>query len=576
MVGELQSHIACPSWTKACRGISRLAVATALMLATGPMGGAEPLPKFTDVTEKAGLKFKHNLGDSELSNIVEGTGPGGMFFDYDNDGFLDIFFVNGCWHPDISDNEGRALKGKLGSALYHNRGDGTFADVTAKAGVGHKGYGMAAVCEDYNRDGHLDILLCNYDGVALYRNNGNGMFTNVTVQAGLAADTSWSVHAAWLDYNQDGWPDLYVANYLTYDKGEFQRSGAYFKAENYPGPLSYPGTQNRLYRSKGDGTFTDVTKEAGLTFPTGRAMSVVAVDFDRDGQSDLFVANDSMPNNLWVNDGKGRFTDKAVEYGVAFSEGGQGVSNMGPFVGDVDRNGLLDILIPNMRYGTMFFQVAPKRFVDVTAQTGLTLICGQYTGWGGLLLDYDNDGYLDVFVANGDAHHLYRQEAVLARNDGKGKFIDVAKRSGEYFSRKFVSRGACVGDYDNDGWLDVLVFNINEGPCLLRNEGGTGHHWLKIVPVRKDNGQVALQSWVTVKTKALTMTQPVIAVSGYLVSNDPRAHFGLGAATQADLVEITWPEGKKQSLTNVAADQILKVRYDDKSLSAVKAGRLQP
>jgi len=256
-----------------------------------------------------------------------------------------------------------------------------------------------------------------------------------------------------------------------------------------------------------------VTQEAGLISPNGRAMSVVAVDFNRDGNVDLFVANDMMPNNLWINDGKGHFTDKAVEYGVAFSEGGQGVSNMGPFVGDVDRKGLLDILIPNMRYGTLFSQVAPNRFVDVTAQSGLTLICGQYTGWGGLLLDYDNDGYLDVFVANGDAHHLYTQEAVLARNDGKGKFLDVAKDSGDYFHRKFVSRGACVGDYDNDGWLDILVFNINESPCLLHNDGGTGQHWLKVVPLRKDNGQIALHSWVTVKTKALTMTQPVIGVN---------------------------------------------------------------
>jgi enediyne biosynthesis protein E4 len=386
----------------------------------------------------------------------------------------------------------------------------------------------------------------------------------VTAQAGLGKDTSWSVHAAWLDYNKDGWPDLYVANYLTYDKGEFQRSGAYYKADNYPGPLSYPGTQNRLYRNNGDGTFTDVTQEAGLSFPNGRAMSVVAVDINGDGNTDLFVANDMMPNNLWINDGKGHFTDKAVECGVAFSEGGQGVSNMGPFVGDVQRKGLLDILIPNMRYGTLFCQVSPNRFVDVTAQTGLTLICGQYTGWGGLLLDYDNDGWLDVFVANGDAHHLYTQESVLARNDGHGKFIDVAKESGEYFSRKFVSRGACYGDYDNDGWLDILVFNINDSPCLLHNDGGTGQHWLKVAPLRKDNGQIALHSRVTVKTKTLTMTQPVIGVNGYLVSNDPRAHFGLGAATQADTVEIVWPDGKKQTLTNVPANQILKVRYGDK------------
>jgi enediyne biosynthesis protein E4 len=536
-------------------------VAAAALFGGFTLRAAEPrLPKFTDVTDKAGIKFKHSLGDAELSNIVEGTGPGGMFFDYDNDGWLDIFFVNGCWHPDLSDNQGRALKDKLDCALYHNNRDGTFIDVTAKARVGHKGYGMSAVCGDYDNDGYLDILICGYGGVTLCRNSRDGTFTEVTAESGLGKDASWAVHAAWLDYNKDGRPDIYVVNYLTYDKGEFQRSGAYYKAENYPGPLSYPGTQNRLYRNNGNGTFTDVTQEAGLAFPNGRGMSAVAVDFNRDGNVDLFVANDSMPNNLWINDGKGHFTDKAVEYGVAFSEGGQGVSNMGPFVGDIRRKGLLDIWVPNMRYGTLFCQVSRNHFADFTAQSGLALICGQYTGWGGLLLDYDNDGYLDVFVANGDAHHLYTQESVLARNDGNGKFIDVAKCSGEYFSRKFVSRGACFGDYDNDGWLDILVFNINAAPCLLHNDGVTGQHWLKVVPVRKDNGQIALHSWVTMKTSTLTMTQPVIGVNGYLVSNDPRAHFGLGTATQADLVEITWPDGSKQTLTNVAADQILKVR----------------
>jgi len=540
-------------------------VVAVALVSQSALGAAETrLPRFTDVTEKAGIKFKHSLGDLELSNIVEGTGPGGMFFDYDHDGWLDIFFVNGCWHPDISDNRGRVLKDKLTCALYHNNRDGTFTDVTAKAGVGHKGYGMSAVCCDYDNDGFLDLLICGYDGVTLYRNNGDGTFTDVTAPSGLGVNTSWAVHAAWLDYNKDGRPDLYVAHYLTYDKGEFQRSGAYYKAENYPGPLSYPGTQNRLYRNNGNGTFTDVTKEAGLTFPNGRAMSVVAVDLSGEGNVDLFVANDSMQNNLWVNDGKGHFTDRAIEYGVAFSEGGQGVSNMGPFVGDFDRNGLLDILIPNMRYGTLFSQVAPHRFMDVTAQTGLTVICGQYTGWGGLLFDFDNDGYLDVFVANGDAHHLYTQESVLARNDGHGRFIDVAKDSGDYFHRKLVSRGACVGDYDNDGWLDVLVFNINDSPCLLHNDGGTGQHWLTVVPVRGDNGQIALHSRVTVKTASLTMMQPVMAVNGYLVSNDPRAHFGLGAAARADTVEIRWPDGKRQVLSDVPADQILTVRYEGK------------
>jgi hypothetical protein len=517
-----------------------------------------PLPKFTDVTAAAGIKFKHNLGDYEMNNIVEATGPGGMFFDYDNDGFLDIYFVNGCWHPDVSDNRGRVFKDKLTHALYHNNGDGTFTDVTRKAGVGCKAYGMGVTCADYDNDGYLDILVLNYGTNVLYHNNGDGTFTEVTAKSGLA-DPGWNIHAAWLDYNQDGKLDVFIARYLVYDKGEFQRSGAYYKAENFPGPLAYPGTQSHLFRNNGDGTFTDVTAETGLTFPNGRAMSVVAVDVNLDGNVDLYVSNDAGPDNLWINDGKGHFADKALEWGTAFGEGGQGVSSMGPFVGDFDGNGLLDFIIPDMGYGTLLSQVAPNRFLDVTAQTGLALICGQYTGWGGLMLDFDNDGFLDVFIANGDPHHLYAEEAVLAHNNGKGKFTDVAKECGEYFSKKYVGRGAVSGDYDNDGDLDILVFNLNDSPVLLRNGGGNGQNWLKVVPVLK-NGQAALHSLVKVKAGGQTRLQPALAVNGYLGSNDPRPHFGLGAATQAESVEITWPDGRKQTLNHVPANQILKVQ----------------
>ena len=539
-----------------------LAILATLCIAFNSTPAPPPLPKFTDVTEQAGIKFKHNLGDFDLNNIVEATGPGGMFFDYDNDGFLDIYFVNGCWHPDVSDNRGRVFKDKLTHALYHNNGDGTFADVTAKAGVACKAYGMGVVSADYDNDGYLDILVLNYGTNVLYHNNGDGTFKDVTARSGLG-DPGWSVHAAWLDYNKDGNLDVFIAKYLVYDKGEFQRTGAYYKADNFPGPLSYPGAQSHLFRGNGDGTFTDATTEAGLAFPGGRAMSVVAVDLDQDGNVDLYVSNDAGPDNLWMNDGKGHFVDKALEYGTAFGEGGQGVSSMGPFIGDFDGNGRFDILVPDMGYGTLLSQVASNRFLDVTAQSGLALICGQYTGWGGLMIDFDNDGYLDVFIANGDPHHLYPEEAVLARNNGKGKFIDVAKNCGEYFQKKDVARGSVYGDFDNDGDLDILVFNLNDAPHLLRNDGGNQQPWLKIVPVLK-TGQVALHSVVRVTANGLTQVRSAIAVNGYLGGNDPRPHFGLGAAKQADSVEIIWPDGRKQTLTNVPANQVVKVRREEK------------
>ena len=521
-----------------------------------------PLPKFTDVTESAGIKFKHSLGDFEMSNIVEATGPGGMFFDYDNDGFLDIYFVNGRWHPDISDNRGRVFKGKLRNALYHNNGDGTFTDVTEKAGVGgyDDSYGMSASCADYDNDGYLDLYVCNYGKNILYHNNGNGTFTDVTDKSGLASP-GWSVAAPWFDYNGDGLPDVFVAQYLEYDKGAFQRTGAYYKADNFPGPLSYPGLPDHLYRNNGDGTFTDVTKETGLWEPTGRGMGAVACDIDGDGKIDIFVTNDAMPNNCWMNDGKGHFMDKAMEMGVAFGEGGQGVSHMGPFFADLKHNGLLDILIPDMGYSTLYLQNRRKFFMDVTVQSGVALLCGQYTGWGGLLIDYDNDGYADLFIANGDPHHLYKEEATLARYDGKGKFIDVADSAGEFFHQKFVGRGAAYADFDNDGDLDILMFVINDSPRLLRNDGGNGNHWLKVIPLLKATGTIALGATVTVNANGLRMFQTVMGVNGYLASSDPRPNFGLGNAGKAESVEIIWPDGKKQLLENVKANQILKVTY---------------
>ena len=522
-----------------------------------------PWPTFTDVTDAAGIKFKHNLGDVEMTNIVEATGPGCCIFDYDNDGYMDIYFVNGRWHPDISENRGRTLKGSLKNALYHNNHDGTFTEVTDKAGVGgyDKSYGMSASSADYDNDGYADLFVCNYGESILYHNNGNGTFTNVTDKAGLASP-GWALAGIWLDYNGDGLMDLYVVHYLEYDKGAFQRTGAYYKADNFPGPLSYPGQSNRLYRNNGDGTFTDVTKEAGLWNPSGRGMSAVACDFNGDSHPDIFVTNDAGANNLWINDGKGHFTDKAVEMGVAFGEGGQGVSHMGPFVADLDRNGLLDVLVPDMRYGSLYRQVRPGFFMDTSSQSGMAVMCGQYAGWGGLLCDFDNDGYPDLFVANGDPHHLYIQESVIARNDGKGRFIDMADVSGDYFKKKFVGRGAAFADFTNDGSIDILVNTINGPPHLLHNNGNN-QNWLKVVPVRKDTGAIALGGTVTVKANGMTMLQPVIGVNGYLTSSDPRPNFGLGKADMAESVEILWPDGQKTTLHNVAANQILKVKQGD-------------
>jgi hypothetical protein len=544
--------------------IARIFVVLTMALGSPVIGAESGWPRFSDITEAAGIKFKHSLGDFELSNIAEATGPGCAIFDYDNDGFMDIYFVNGRWHPDISDNRGRTLRGKLENALYRNNGDGTFSDVTVRAGVagGEDSYGMAASAADYDNDGDVDLYVCNYGASILYCNHGDGTFTDATEVAGLASP-GWALAAPWFDYNRDGRLDLFVVHYLEYDKGAFQRTGAYYKADNFPGPLSYPGQPDRLYRNNGDGTFTDVTREAGLWEPTGRGMGAVACDIDGDGDIDIYVTNDAMANNLWINDGQGRFADQAERCGTAFGEGGQGVSSMGPFVADVDRNGLLDLLVPDMGYSSLMLQVKRGFFLDATAQSNLALLCGQYTGWGGLLNDYDNDGYADLFIANGDPHHLYIEESVMARWDGKSRFIDMARQSGEFFDHKHVGRGAAFADFDNDGDLDILMNVLDGTPRLLRNDGGNRRNWLKVVPLREDSGMVALGGTITVKANELTMLQPVMGVNGYLTTSDPRPHFGLGDAQQADWVEIIWADGKKRALKNVPANQVLEVRPGD-------------
>ncbi len=531
-----------------------------LLLAVSPPAAAPaeaPRPVFTDVTEEAGIRFKHSYGDFDVTNIVEGTGAGAIFFDYDGDGWLDIYFLNGAWRKNINDNRGRSLQGKLTNELYRNNGDGTFTDVTRKARVGDEGFGFGASAADFDQDGDLDLYVLNYGPNVLYLNNGDGTFTDVTEKSGLA-DPRFSLSAPWIDYDNDGDLDVYVANYLEYDDGEFR---SYYAAAGYPGPLSYSAQPDALYRNNGDGTFTEVTKEAGVDKTGGRAMSAVAADINNDGLVDLYVTNDATANFYYENKGNGTFEEKGLFLGLAFGEHGQGVSSMGPVIGDVDRNGRLDILVPDMGYGSLLMNHG-SNFEDRITQSRLAIMCGQYTGWGGILFDYDNDMDLDVFISNGNAHHEYTEEDVLAANDGTGNFVDVADQSGPYFREKYVGRGATYADYDNDGDIDILVLNLNDRARLLRNDGGNASNWLKI-GLKLPGGKIdALGARVSVTAGGITQINDIVGATGYLSQADPRAHFGLAGATKADLVEIRWPDGTVQRLENVPANQILTVVQD--------------
>ncbi|MGC8641301.1 MAG: CRTAC1 family protein [Isosphaeraceae bacterium] len=544
--------------------MTRVSVIALILLILASLAGVSrravaedpPVPVFTDVTASAGIHFKHSFGDKELSNIVEGTGAGAMFFDYDNDGWLDIYLVSGRYRPDVNDNTGRRLKGKLSNKLYRNNHDGTFTDVTAKAGVGGgDGYGVACSAADYDNDGNIDLYVLNYGPNVLYHNNGDGTFTDVSQKSGLA-DPGWSLSGVWFDYNGDGKLDVFVANYLKYDGGKFRN---YYAASGYPGPLSYEGQPDHLYRNNGDGTFTDVTEEAGVVDKGGRAMSATAADLLNSGRLGLYVSNDAMESYFLRNLGKGKFVSDGLILGLSFGEGGQGVSAMGPVFGDVNRDGRLDLYIPDMAYGCLHINKG-EFFEDQTNAAGLAEICGQYTGWGGVLQDFDNDGYLDVFVANGAAHHEYGEGAVMAHNMHNGKFIDVASRSGPYFAQKFVGRGATWGDFDNDGDIDLLIVNLNDSPRLLRNDGGNAmNHWLKVDARLKGGKVLALGARVTVTTGSLVQLDDLIPVRGYLSQGDPRLHFGLAQAAKADTVRIRWPDGSTTVLKDVPANQILQV-----------------
>jgi len=520
--------------------------------------GQSELPVFTDVTAEAGIRFKHSFGDFDMSNIVEATGAGALFFDYNNDGHLDLYIVNGAWDESVNDNRGRKLRGELTNHLFRANGDGSFTDVTAEAGVGDKGSGFGCSAADFDNDGDLDLYVLNYGPNVFYLNNGDGTFEDVSEKSGLA-DPRFSLSAPWLDYDNDGDLDVYVANYLEYDAGEFR---AFYAAQGHPGPLSYSAQPDGLYRNNGDGTFAEVTKDAGVYKTGGRAMSASAADINNDGLVDIYVTNDATGNFYYENAGDGTFSEKGLFMGLSFGENGQGVSSMGPFFADVDRNGWLDVFIPDMSFSSLLMNQGTL-FLDQTRQSKVAVVCGQYTGWAGLLFDYDSDGYVDIFITNGNPHHEYPEEDVLMRNNGDGTFTDVSKNSGDYFQTKHVGRGATYADYDNDGDLDLLIVNLNGEAKLLRNDGGNKNGWIsveaKLPATAGTRERDAIGARVTVTVGSLRQIQDVLPVRGYLSQVDSRLHFGLGTAKVVDSIEIRWTDGKIKRLQEVPANQLLKV-----------------
>ncbi|MBI1389942.1 MAG: hypothetical protein GC154_15995 [bacterium] len=530
-------------------------VSMAIFMGVAAVAGyGDELPHFTDVTSEAGLVFRHSIGDDALDNIIESTGAGCAFFDYDNDGWPDVYLVNGCYLKGVSNIRGRLNEGKLHNALYRNNGDGTFTDVTEAAGVGDAGFGMGCVTGDYDNDGDDDLFVTNYGPNALYRNNGDGTFTNVTEAAGVV-DDRWGIGCSFFDYDRDGWLDLYVGNYLKWDPNYTY----YYAPDKFPGPLSYPGVQDVLYHNRGDGTFEDVTEQAGLINPDGRAMGVATSDIDNDGWVDIFVANDAMENYLYHNNGDGTFENIALTTATAFGQNGEAQAAMGPEFGDFNLDGFLDLLVPDMTYCCLYRNTGQGYFEEMSNKAGVASVCGQYTSWSGNFFDFDRDGWIDIFLSNGDSHKLDPEEDLLFLNRHGERFEDVSSALGDAFQSKFVTRGSALADYDGDGDLDLLTINLNDRVRLLRNDGGTARSWLKILLVGTTGNRDAYGAVIRLTAGGLTQTRYVTSSSGYLSQSSRMQHFGLGNAGEAEHIEIRWPGGETQILESVKANQSLTV-----------------
>ncbi len=519
--------------------------------------------QFVDVTEEAGINFRHISGAEGAFHIPETLGAGGAFFDADNDGYLDIYLVNsGYW--DTSPSAKQAT-----SALYRNNRDGTFTDITATAKVGNRGnYGQGATCADFDNDGNVDLYVTNFGTNVLYRNNGDGTFTDVTKPAGVG-DPGWSSSACFLDYNLDGYVDLFVVNYLVYSVDVPYPPCGEDGIHTYCHPSLFEGAPDRLYRNNGNGTFTDVSQEAGVGDIGGpfhgKGLGVVSADFNNDGTPDLYVANDDTRNDFFYNNGDGTFSEISLLAGCAYSFNGVAQAGMGVTTGDYNGDGWFDIFVTNLSYETnaLYRNNGDGTFTDVIYEARLGKESFLFVGFGTRFFDADNDGWQDIFIANGhildnieDTHDVltYRQPDQLFRNKGDGTFQEDSESAGIYFQRAAVSRGAFFGDYDNDGDVDMLVTQSN-GPATLLENWEMQSNSVSIKTVGVISNRDGIGTRITLTAGGRTQIQEVNPGGSYLSSHDPRSHFGLGANTAIDRLEVRWQSGVVQIRENLSANQ---------------------
>jgi len=537
---------------------------TLILLVVASTSGNQPIRViFTDITARAGITFKHVVSD-EKRYLVESMSGGVALFDYDNDGYLDIYFVN-CLTVDIY-RQG----GKTRSALYHNNGDGTFTDVTDKSGLGDVGWGMGVAVGDYNNDGFDDLYVTCLGGNHLFKNNGNGTFSDVTKTAGVA-DGRWSTGAAFVDYDHDGNLDLFVANYVEYDLNHLPEFGKdktcqYKGIAVQCGPRGLRGSGDSLFHNNGDGTFSDVSKKAGVSDPNGYfGMGVICSDFDDDGLIDIFVANDSTPNLLYHNNGDGTFKEIGFISGTALSENGSEQGSMGVTVGDYDHDGRFDIFITNFvdDYDTLYHNDGHNFFTDVAYKTNVAAVSMPLVRWGTKFFDYDNDGWVDLFIACGHVYpqlEHYRQRKLLHHNNRDGTFSEVAEQFGAPLMQERAGRGVAFGDIDNDGDVDIVINDLDGSPQVLRNDGGNTNNSILIKTVGVKSNRDGIGARVKVVSGDLTQIDEVRSGGSYISQSDLRLHFGLERRTKIDLIEIRWPSGVVDKITNANVNKIITVK----------------
>jgi len=547
-----------------------------LILSIGLPGQVTPtqqpvseLPQLVDITDSTGINFEH-LSSSDKKYIVESMSGGVALIDYDRDGLPDIYFTNA---PTVD----MALAGKKArGVLYHNNGDGTFTDVTDKAGVGYPCFAVGAAVGDYNNDGWPDLLVTCLGGVVLYRNNGNGTFTDVTRQAGLI-DSQYATGAAFGDYDGDGWVDLFVSHYVDFHLDDLPKFGSTKNCEYHSlavqcGPRGLKGAGDLLFHNNRDGTFTDVSKAAGVDDPHGYyGLGAVWSDFNEDGRLDLFVANDSTPNFLYRNDGSGHFTEIGFLAGTAVSQDGSEQAGMGLALGDYLHTGRFSIFVTHFseEYATLFRNDGGMSFTDVSFQAGVATPTIPYVGWGDAFFDFDNDGWPDLFLVNGhvypqvdtlDVGARYREPKLLFLNQRDGTFRNISQLVGPAIQIPQVSRGVAVGDLFNDGRLDIVVENVDGKPMILRNQGGKDNHWIGFELAGTKSNRLGLNAKVKAVAGDLVQLDEVRSGGSYLSQNDLRIHFGLGSHERLDRVEVLWPSGKAETISNLAADRFYAVK----------------